>query len=273
MPSENAVANLASMNEQFFDPIPIILIPVVFAVIAFALYEVGFRIGRWYQVRTPGEQEGPTGVLVGSLLGLAAFLLAITMGMASDRFDARRGLVLAEANAIGTAFLRAGYLPEPESSALKELFREYVPHRINATDDPAVVQANIVESLRLQDEIWAITEDIARENSSDVVATYIESVNEVIDLHESRVTAGIYGRVPGTIMIILFFGSALTLGMVGYQAGLTLRRSLLSAIVLVVALGGVITIVADLDRPQSGFLRVSQQPLIDLEERVGPPSQ
>ena len=106
-----------------------------------------------------------------------------------------------------------------------------------------------------------------------MVATYIESVNEVIDLHESRVTAGIYSRVPGTIMIILFFGSALTLGMVGYSAGLTLRRSVLSAIVLVVALGAVITIVADLDRPQSGFLTVSQRPLIDLQQQVGPPGQ
>lgn len=261
------------MNEQFFDPIPIIAIPLVFAVIALLLYEVGFRIGRWYQNRTPGEQEGPTGVLVGSLLGLAAFLLAITMGMASDRFDNRRGLVLAEANAIGTAFLRAGYLPEPESGMLQELFREYVPLRIVTTDDPVRLEADIVESLRLQDEIWGITEDVARGNSSDVVAAYIESVNEVIDLHESRVTAGIYSRVPGTIMIILFFGSALTLGMVGYSAGLTLRRSVLSAIVLVVALGAVITLVADLDRPQSGFLTVSQRPLMDLQERVGPPSQ
>ena len=147
MSSGSSVANFASMNEQFFDPIPIIAIPIVFAVIALLLYEIGFRIGRWYQNRTPGEQEGPTGVLVGSLLGLAAFLLAITMGMASDRFDARRGLVLAEANAIGTAFLRAGYLPEPESGMLRELFREYVPLRIITTDDPVQLQADIAESL------------------------------------------------------------------------------------------------------------------------------
>ena len=59
----------------------------------------------------PGEQEGPTGLLVGSILALLAFLLAVTMGMASDRFDARRAVVLDEANAIGTTYLRAGYLP------------------------------------------------------------------------------------------------------------------------------------------------------------------
>jgi len=260
------------MNEQFFDPIPIIGIPFFFALIALIAYEVGFRIGRWYQNRTPGEQEGPTGVLVGSLLGLAAFLLAITMGMASDRFDARRGLVLAEANAIGTAYLRAGYLPAPANDQLRELFREYVPLRI-ATDDPVQVQSAIQQSVVLQGEIWAITESVARDHGSDVIALFVESVNEVIDLHESRVTAGIYSRVPGTVMILLFFGSALTLGMVGYSAGLTLRRSMLSAIVLVVALGAVITIVADLDRPQSGFLRVGQQPLIDLQKQIGPPTQ
>ncbi|WP_417565697.1 hypothetical protein [Marinobacter sp.] len=59
------------------------------------------------------EKEGPTGMIVGSLLALMAFLLAVAMGMASDRFDTRRGLVLAGANSIGTTYLRAGYLPEP----------------------------------------------------------------------------------------------------------------------------------------------------------------
>lgn len=73
-----------------------------FALLALLLYEVGFRVGRWWQDRTPEEREGPTGMLVGSLIALMAFLLAITMGMATDRFDTRRALVLAEANAIGT---------------------------------------------------------------------------------------------------------------------------------------------------------------------------
>ena len=104
--------------QEWLDSLPIAGVFVAFAVIGLIVYEVGFRIGRWWQRRTPEEQEGPTGMIVGSLFALMAFLLAITMGMASDRFDTRRGLVLAEANSVGTTYLRAGYLPEPASSQI-----------------------------------------------------------------------------------------------------------------------------------------------------------
>ena len=78
------------VTTQFLDALPILGVFVAFALISLVCYEVGFRFGRWWQDREPGEQEGPTGLLVGSILALLAFLLAVTMGMASDRFDARR---------------------------------------------------------------------------------------------------------------------------------------------------------------------------------------
>ena len=78
-------------------------------------------------------------MIVGSLLALMAFLLAITMGMASDRYNARRAVVLAEANAVGTTYLRAGYLPERASSETKDLLHEYVPLRIS-TDGLSNIQ-------------------------------------------------------------------------------------------------------------------------------------
>ena len=124
---------------DWLDTLPVVGIFVVFAIVASIAYELGYRLGRWWQARTPEEVEGPTSMIVGSLLGLMAFLLAISMGMASDRFDARRGLVLTEANAIGTTYLRAGYLPDPASSTSRELLRQYVPQRILTSADPADV--------------------------------------------------------------------------------------------------------------------------------------
>jgi hypothetical protein len=260
------------LSHQLIDDLPVVLVFVLFAVVSLALYEVGFRVGRWWQARTPGEQEGPTGVLVGSILALLAFLLAVTMGMASDRFDTRRGLVLDEANAIGTTYLRAGYLPEPASSRIRNLLREYVPLRIS-TSDRATLAANIKRSQEVLSEIWGVTEEVARTTEKgDITALFIESVNETIDLNTSRVTAGIFARVPETILWLLIGGSVLTLAVVGYSAGTTGQRSVLSAIVLVVALGAVITLVIDLDRPRDGFIVVSQQPLINLQQRLGPPS-
>ncbi len=122
---------------QLLDTLPIPAVLVVIAAILLGCFEVGYRVGRWWQAKTPDEKEGPTNMLVGSLLALMAFLLAVTMGMASDRFDTRRGLVLEEANAIGTTYLRAGYLPQPYGEDSRELLREYVPLRINVADRAA----------------------------------------------------------------------------------------------------------------------------------------
>ncbi len=259
------------MPQQALDGLPIAAIFVLFAVVSLALYEIGFRIGRWWQDRTPGEQEGPTGVLVGSILGLLAFLLAITMGMASDRFDTRRGLVLEEANSIGTTYLRAGYLSEPASTEIRTLLREYAPLRIAPTDR-ATLAANIARSSEVLDELWLIAEDVARSpDANDVTALFVESLNETIDLNTTRIIAGVFARVPETVLWLLVGGSVLSLGMVGFSAGTTGQRSVLTAVVLVLAFGAVLVLVIDLDRPQDGFIQVSQVPLIQLTERLGPP--
>ena len=106
----------------------------------------------------------------------------------------------------------------------------------------------------------------------DLMAAFIESLDQTIDLHENRLAAGVYSRVPATILWLLFVGSVLTLAIVGYSAGLTRRRDLLSAIVLIIALGAVLALVIDLDQPREGFVQVTQQPIIDLQEQIGPPS-
>ena len=259
--------------QELLDSLPIPAVFLAFALVALLLYEIGFRVGRWWQARTPEEREGPTGMLVGSILALMAFLLAISMGMATDRFDTRRGLVLTEANAVGTTYLRAGYLPEPASSESRELLREYVPLRI--APDGAVVEGmgdEIARAAEINAELWSIAEELAGTSpDSEMLALYIESLNEMIDVAATRQTAAIYARVPDTVLLLLFVGSALTLGMVGLSAGLTGRRSPLTAIVLIIVLGAVITLIIDLDRPRGGSLTVSQQPLIDLLEQIGPP--
>jgi membrane protein YdbS with pleckstrin-like domain len=257
--------------EQLLDPLAIPVVFVAITVVLLAVFEVGFRIGRWWQERTPDETEGPTGVLVGSLLALMAFLLAVTMGMAADRFDTRRGLVLDEANAIGTTYLRAGYLPQPYAAQSQALLREYVPLRVNVADRQQLA-TNFARSTELHAELWAIAEDLARTTPDSVVlGLYIDSLNETIDLHSTRATAIIYARVPETVLFVLIIGAALTMGMVGYSAGLTRRRSPLGAVVLVVVLAAVLTLVVDLDRPRDGFLQVNQQPLLDLQKQLGPP--
>jgi hypothetical protein len=255
------------MSQQPLDDIPLFVVIPAFIVVTLVFYEIGYQIGRWRERRAAGEVAGPTSMIVGSILALMAFLLAIAMGMAADRFDARRALVLQEANSIGTTVLRAGYLPEPHSAQLEALLHEYVPLRI--VDDQDELQAQIQRSVEIHDEMWTITEELARESGDrPVVAIFVESLNETIDLHASRITAGLYARVPATVIWLLVVGVIFSVGMVGYNAGLTERRSMISAVVLAVALSAVIALVVDLDRPSGGIIRTSQQPLIDLRDSL-----
>ena len=255
------------MSQQPLDHIPLGILVIACVGLTLLFYELGYRIGRWREQRATGEIAGPTGMIVGSILALMAFLLAVSTGMAADRFDARRGLVLQEANSIGTTYLRAGYLPDPYRTQLRMLLREYVPLRIVKSQDG--LETKIARSVEIQNEMWTISEKLAREHGDlPVVAIFVESLNETIDLHESRITAGLYSRVPPTVIWFLVVGVVFSVGMVGYNAGLTARRSMISAVVLAVALSAVLGLVSDLDRPSGGLIRTNQQPLVDLRNSL-----
>jgi hypothetical protein len=87
--------------------------------------EGGYRLGRYRLTRSEHEKEAPVGAMVAALLGLLAFILAFTFGLAAQRFDTRRQVLLDEANAIGTTYLRAAMLPE-RGDEIRALLREYV---------------------------------------------------------------------------------------------------------------------------------------------------
>jgi hypothetical protein len=252
------------------DSFPIWLIGVVLIVFCLLAYEGGFRLGRWWQNRTPGEQEGPTGVLVGSLLALMAFMLAIATGMAADRFDARRSYVIDQANDIRVAYLEAGYIPQPASSQIQELIRQYAPLQVG-TADSNLLAANIAKSADLEAQMWAITQDVARTQSNDVLAEFVSSLSEMTKIHQTRMNAVLNVRVPATILWLLIAGAILAIGMVGFGAGVTEHRSVITAVVLILALGATILLVLDLDSPTQGSITVSQQPLIDVVNFIGPP--
>ena len=258
------------MPQAILDPIPILGVFFGFVILSLAAFEIGFQLGQWRKTRNPDEAEGASGTLVGALLGLLAFLLAVTMGIAADRFDARRGLVLTEATTINTAYLRAGYLPEPYQIEIRNLLREYVPLRIVPEGQRAgELAASVARSSEIHDELWAITEEVAIElEATDITALYVESVNDIITVSAQRVTAGIYARVPDTVLVFLLILAFGSIGMVGYGAGQAGKRSIVTATIMIVALGATLTLVVDLDRPREGFLQVSQRPLIELQQRL-----
>jgi hypothetical protein len=232
--------------------------------------EGGYRLGSRHRRRQEHEHEAAVAAMTAATLALLAFMLAFTFGMAASRFDTRRDLVLEEANAIGTTYLRAQMLPEPYGAEIRDLLREYTVARVDNVQKGDVEEA-IARSEQLQDRIWSRAVILGEKNpGSIVVGLFIQSLNEMIDVHSKRVTA-VLARVPLTIWIVLYFVSVLAMVASGYHSGLTGSRSRPMYALLVLTFSAVLWLIADLDRPREGLLRVSQYPMIELKNKLAVP--
>jgi hypothetical protein len=167
--------------------------------------EFGYRLGKYRRSRREEEKEAPLGTMVGATLGLLAFILAFTFGLAAARFDSRRQVLLDEANAIGTTYLRAGMLPE-RGEQIRGLLRDYVASRLEAVQ-PGKLAEGIRCSEDIQQKVWTEAETVGQKNpNSIVVGLFVQSLNEMIDLHAKRLQAGVRSRIPAAIWLGLFAG-------------------------------------------------------------------
>ncbi len=162
-------------------------------------------------------------------------------------------------------------LPEPQRSADRNLLREYA--QLRARGVTAIMTSEVMaESGAIQDRLWADAVTLGGQSpTSIVVGLYIQALNDMIDLDGERVTAG-RNRIPESIWLALYLVTILTMAAMGYQFGLTGTRSWVVTILMVLVFASIFLLIADLDRPQSGFLKVSQQPMIDLINKIGAPA-
>lgn len=256
------------MNLGLVESLPISGFYVVVVILMLIFGEVGYRFG--IHVKTYQDKEAPAslGPMVGALLGMLAFVLAFTFSMASSQHVLRKNNVLEEANSIGTAYLRADLIDRQYGAEVKRLLREYVDVRLKAASGGDLDTA-IAKSVDIQNLIWAQVSSAARDNPDTNTALMIQSINDVIDLHEKRVTGALRNRIPGSIWISLFAITALTMVAMGVQIGLTGKRRLVAEIPLVLAFAVLTTLVVDLDRPQRGLIIVGQQSMLNLQNSMG----
>lgn len=236
-------------------------------IVLFFAFLGGIFFGKKHGLILEPKDRSPISSIVAATLGLLAFLLAFTFGIAASKFDDRRALVIDEANAIKTTYLRAGYLPDSYRIEIRNLLKEYVSLRLEALNTGNIEQG-VKESEDLQDRLWLQAVTLAEKNSnSEVIALFIESLNKVIELHTKRINLGIYFRIPLIIWLALFFVTILAIGSLGYQIGLINAHYLGISLLLILTFSSVFVLIADLDRPQEGFIKVSQQSLIDLIDK------
>jgi hypothetical protein len=204
--------------------------------------------------------DGREGYVVSAVLGLLALLLGFTLSLALDRFEARRTLVLQEANAIGAAYLRSQLLPEPERTRLSDLLVHYTDNRI------ALAKARVGSTgplLAVNDalitDIWAAGEaGFDRIRGIDFSSTFLEAVNDVVSMDLSRKAARM-ARVPDTVVVALVMYLLTTAGVLGYV--MTGRNGRATSMFLLLLLTLALALIVDINRPTMGTITESQAPM------------
>src|SRR5215475_15981114 len=182
-------------SNGLLDSLPLWGLFIAILVIVLLSVECGYRLGRYRRNHQELEKESSVGTIVGATLGLLAFILAFAFGLAAARFDTRRQVLLDEANAIGTTYLRAGTLPE-RGLEVRDLLRDYVAARLEAFQ-PGKLAEGIRRSEDIQQKVWTEAETVGNKNpNSIVVGLFVQSLNQMIDLHAARMQAGLRSRIP-----------------------------------------------------------------------------
>jgi hypothetical protein len=232
--------------------------------------EFGRRVGRRRRAYAPGGHPA-IGTIESASLGLLALMIGFTFSMALTRYDTRKTGVLDEANAIGTAALRAELLPASQARISADLLARYAETRLAlgqaGYETPAWNEA-IARSLDLQNSLWheAVAASAADPRSMPI-GLYVQALNDVIDMHGKRLT-GLRNHVPETVVLLLYLIALAATGFTGYGAGLAGDEERGSKLLMTLLIATVLILVIDLDRPYSGLITVSQQPMLELVKRL-----
>lgn len=256
------------------DMLPLWLVFAGTIVMVVMSMEIGYRLGRKSHRTAPQEKAPAVSGVSAAVLGLTAFMLAFAFGSVSSRFDVRKELVRDDANAIRTTYLRAAFLPDKDRDETRRLLADYLDERIGFASGS--FDANRLAATRTSSEatflqLWGIAvANASRDLNSDVAALYIESLNQMAEINATRIAVGGQTRLPPIIWLSLMGLAVLGMASVGYHAGIEDSQRSKVAIALATSFALVILMIAALDRPH-GFIRVTQQPLVDLRATMAPP--
>lgn len=210
-----------------------------------------------------GEGSESEGYLLSAALALLGLLIAFTFSLSLSRYDARRALVVTEANAIGTAWLRAGLAGDQTGPGLQSAIARYTDIRLRLPEE-GISGADAVEaeSGRAQAALWAEMRNAIRDTPPPVAGTIITAFNEMFDVASAR-KAERDAHIPGRVLEVLILYALMSAGIVGYVLGGSGRRHRAVTSILFLLLTLALLLILDLDRPWSGGITVSQQPMHD----------
>jgi len=238
---------------------------------------VACAIGYWIgsrKVGAPDTLRSLVSVIGAATLGLLGLLLAFTLSMVIDRWDARREVIINDANAIGTLWLRAGLLEEPLRGELRDALLEYTDARIvlsGSGGDRDAVRAARSKSEMLHDTIWSAVQRANRPGINPATLfSLITAANELIDIHELR-HASIENMLPTRVSLVLLGVAAIALAFIAWSFGAASQRGYPAMLLLVLLISAILLLIMDFNRPQRGRIEVGFAALERVRDSMAVP--
>jgi hypothetical protein len=237
------------------------------------LLELGRRIGRRHFASEGEMATKGLGPIEGALFGLLGLILAFLLSGALERFDARRHLVVEEANDIGTAWLRIDLLPPAAQPGMRDLFRRYLDARIETYEklpDIAAAQAANQASQNLQAQIWKLAVAESPHSTTPSAAMLVlPALNSMFDITTTRTESA--KRHPPLIVYAMLGTLSLVCSLfAGYDMASRPRLNTLHSVAFALAISATAYVIVDLEFPRLGLIRISNsdQVLIDLRKTI-----
>jgi hypothetical protein len=253
---------------QWFYQFPLWVLYAGTILVVLLAFEGGFRLGKRHLANSKGNENPPVGSMVGTTLGLLAFILTFTFASASSHFDTRKQVAFDEANSIRAVYGLSKVIPEPTQEKVRALLRDYVDLRLQEVRTAEELRSFIDRSEKIQQQLWFEVVDYESKDPGRLPDAFYENLIEMINLHAKRITVALRWNISITIWTMLFATTVLGISSMGYHAGLRGARGSFSYLVLVFVFSIVIVLIADLDRPRQGLFKVNQQSLIDLKHKM-----
>ena len=249
-----------------------------YPVLVFVLSFFGLALAAWIGVliakRWPADEAGERddfGVIQAATLTLLALIVGFSFSMALGRYDQRKNLEEEEANAIGTAYLRAELLPAADAARVKALLLNYLDQRIafySTRDDQQLRQTNATTA-DLQARLWAAVRGPAVAQPSPVIALAVAGMNDVLN-SQGYTQAAWRNRIPVAAWSLMAAIALCAIAMVGFGAR-NARAETRLLLVLPFLIAIAFYLIADLDSPRGGVIRVSPQNLLSLAQSLRAP--
>ena len=232
--------------------------------------QVGYWLGRHARRRPDSDAMSHTMNWQAAVLALGALLIGFTFSMATQRFEYRKKVLVNEAKAIGTAYLRTRVIDDPAGEDIRALMRQYVDQRIvlYEVSDPARVAAVEQASGALQQQIWSRVMTAARDYQRPIMtALLVTTVNDMIDIADER-RAVRENPVPFTAFVVLVLVTGVAMVSIGYTCGVTGKKLLFGMLVMPLLTAAVVVLVYDLADVSSGLARPNNLALEHLKQSL-----